>query len=131
MLVQCSIRLPRDMERVTQFRHDVDRALREDLGVGDPARADVELVVSEVCANVMAHVVRGDQFDIAVLADAVACVVEVRPVASAGGAGSSGGDVLAGSGSGLRIVAGVASSLDIDDDDHPGLLRRVRIELAR
>src|SRR5690242_12062287 len=107
MLVQCSIRLPRDMELVTAFRHEVDQALRDDLGIGDAGRADVGLVVSEVCANVMTHLVRGDQYDVAVLADAVACVVEVRTVAAAP---STGGRALASSG--LRILAGVASVLD-------------------
>ena len=125
MLVQCSIRLPRDMELVTAFRHEVDQALHDDLGIGDAGRADVGLVVSEVCANVMTHLVRGDQYDVAVLADALACVVEVRTVAAGHSTGAS---VLASSG--LRILAGVASVLDVDEDDHPGLLRRVRIELA-
>ena len=125
MLVQCSIRLPRDVELVTAFRHEVDEALRDDLGIGDSGRADVGLVVSEVCANVVAHLVRGDQYDVAVLADVVACVVEVRPVTSAG---ATGGNRPASSG--LRILAGVAESVEVDDDDRPGLLRRVRIEFA-
>ncbi len=127
MLVQCSIRLPRDMELATAFRHDVDRALRDELGIAEADRADVGLVVSEACNNVLAHLGRGDQYDVAVLADASACVVEVREVASGRPAD---GNILARSGSGLRIVAGVAASLQVNEEDHPGLLRRVRIDFA-
>jgi hypothetical protein len=88
------------------------------------------LVVSEVCANVMAHLARGDQYDIDVLADEFACVVEVREVAHGRQMLTSADNALASSGSGLRIVTGVAASVDVNVDDHPGLLRRVTVTFA-
>jgi anti-sigma regulatory factor (Ser/Thr protein kinase) len=130
MLLQCAIRLPRDVELVTDFRHDVDRALRDDLGVGAADRADVGLVVSEVCTNVLTHLTRGDQYDVELLADGQACVIEVHEVTAGRRGEPPGGNALAHSGSGLRIVAGVAASLQVNDEDHPGLLRRVRVEFA-
>jgi anti-sigma regulatory factor (Ser/Thr protein kinase) len=134
MLVQCTIRLPHEVERVTAFRHEVDRALLDDLGVSARDRADVGLLVSEVCANVMSHLARGDQYEISVLADALACVVEVHDAIAGRRRVADPSNALAESGRGLQVVAAVAATVQVyddEDEEHPGLLHRVTIAFSK
>jgi len=121
-----SIRLPRDLDRITAFRHELDQALG-DFGVGDQGRADVGLVLSEVCTNVVSHVARGDQYDVVARADWLECSIEVRPD---GPTKTGAPNILAESGRALQIVTAVASRVEVDDGERPGVLRRVVVTFA-
>lgn len=125
VLVQSAIRLPRDLDRVTEFRHELDEDLRA-FGVDAGNRADVGLVISEVCTNVVSHMGRGEQYDVEVNVDATKCVIEVRePSVHYHSAPSN---VLSEAGHGLRIVSAVAADIEASPD---GLVRRVAISFAK
>jgi serine/threonine-protein kinase RsbW len=126
--VRASIRLPRDLDQITDFRHEVDSDLGE-IGVGQGGRADVGLVLSEVCTNVVSHAAPGDQYDIEVDLRGSQCVIEVRDAAARHREVPS-DNVLSRSGHGLQIVAAVAEDVQVhDDEEHPGLVRRVTVSL--
>jgi anti-sigma regulatory factor (Ser/Thr protein kinase) len=126
--VQATIRLPRDLDQITDFRHEVDRDLAE-IGVAEGGRADVGLVLSEVCTNVVSHSAQGDQYDIEVHLKGSQCVIDVRNAAARHREVPS-DNVLSRSGHGLQIVAAVAEDIQVhDDEEHPGLVRRVAVTL--
>jgi anti-sigma regulatory factor (Ser/Thr protein kinase) len=119
--VQSTIRLPRDLDRVTEFRHALDEDLRAS-GVGPADRADVGLVISEVCTNVVSHMGPGEQYDVEVHADRATCVIEVHDAAVHHRSAPS--NVLSEAGHGLRIVSAVAADVQASQD---GLVRRVAL----
>jgi anti-sigma regulatory factor (Ser/Thr protein kinase) len=123
--VQSTIRLPRDLDRVTEFRHELDEDLRA-FGVDAGNRADVGLVVSEVCTNVVSHMGHGEQYDVEVNVDPTKCVIEVRDASIHHRSAPS--NVLSEAGHGLRIVSAVAADIEASPD---GLVRRVAISFAR
>src|SRR5689334_18478201 len=123
--VQTTIRLPRDLDRVTEFRHELDEDLRA-FGVDAGNRADVGLVISEVCTNVVSHMGRGEQYDVEVNVDATKCVIEVREPSIHHHSAPS--NVLSEAGHGLRIVSAVAADIEASPD---GLVRRVAISFAK
>jgi anti-sigma regulatory factor (Ser/Thr protein kinase) len=123
--VQSTIRLPRDLDRVTDFRHELDEDLRA-YGVDPGNRADVGLVISEVCTNVVSHMGRGEQYDVDVDLDGTKCVIEVRDTCAQHHAAPS--NVLAEAGHGLRIVSAVAADVEASQS---GLVRRVAISFKK
>jgi anti-sigma regulatory factor (Ser/Thr protein kinase) len=123
--VQSTIRLPRDLDRVTGFRHEIDEDLRG-LGVGPGDRADVGLVISEVCTNVVSHMGPGEQYDVEVDLDPTKCVIAVHDAAVHHRSASS--NVLSEAGHGLRIVSAVAADVEASQD---GLVRRVAMSFHR
>ena len=123
--VQSTIRLPRDLDRVTEFRHELDEDLRA-YGVDPGNRADVGLVISEVCTNVVSHMGHGEQYDVDVDLDGTQCVIEVRHTFVQHHAAPS--NVLAEAGHGLRIVSAVAADIEASQS---GLVRRVAISFTR
>jgi anti-sigma regulatory factor (Ser/Thr protein kinase) len=123
--VQSTIRLPRDLDRVTEFRHELDEDLRA-FGVDAGNRADVGLVVSEVCTNVVSHMGRGEQYDVEVNVDATKCVIEVRDASIHHRSPPS--NVLSEAGHGLRIVTAVAADIEASPG---GLVRRVAISFVK
>jgi anti-sigma regulatory factor (Ser/Thr protein kinase) len=127
--VRSTIRLPRDLDQVTEFRHGLDRDL-DAFGIGAHDRADVGLVVSEVCTNVVSHLVPGDQFDVEVAADASECVIDVHDTRNHQTPATR-PNVLAEAGHGLRIVSALAARVETRaDDNRPGLVRRVAVTFA-
>ena len=123
--VRSTIRLPRDLDRVTEFRHELDEDLRA-YGVDPGKRADVGLVISEVCTNVVSHMGRGEQYDVEVDVDGTKCVIAVRDAAMHHHSAPS--NVLSEAGHGLRIVSAVAADIESSPD---GLVRRVAISFAK
>jgi anti-sigma regulatory factor (Ser/Thr protein kinase) len=110
---------------VTEFRHELDEDLRA-YGVDAGNRADVGLVISEVCTNVVSHMGRGEQYDVEADLDGTKCVIEVRDASSHHRSASS--NVLSEAGHGLRIVTAVAADIEASPD---GLVRRVAISFAK
>jgi serine/threonine-protein kinase RsbW len=72
-LVLC---LPRDTQIVPIVRHLVGTALGE-FGVTEECRADVELAVTEACANVLDHSDGDDEFEVRVGVDQDRCQIRV------------------------------------------------------
>ncbi len=112
---------------MTDFRHELDEDLRA-FGVDPGNRADVGLVVSEVCTNVVSHMGEGDQYDVDVDVDGRRCVIEVHEASARHRSGPSDANVLSAAGHGLRIVSAVAADVEASQS---GLVRRVAIMFKR
>lgn len=74
--VNLSLCLPRDVQIVPLVRHLVGSTL-EEFGVTRGCRADVELAVTEACANVLDHSHVDDEFEVKVAVDQDTCQIRV------------------------------------------------------
>ena len=76
MQVALTLNLPRDEMSIPVARHIVKAAM-ENVGVKDDAVHDVEVALTEACANVLQHSGPGDEYEVGFeLADAV-CTIRV------------------------------------------------------
>ncbi|HET6795382.1 MAG TPA: ATP-binding protein [Acidimicrobiales bacterium] len=71
-----SLQLPRDHKSVPVIRHLVRHALTE-LGVVDDVTGDVELALTEACANVLDHAGSGDAYEVSVAVRGDRCVLRI------------------------------------------------------
>ena len=76
MQISLSLCLPRDEVTIPVARHICRHAL-EDLGVADDCRADIEVALTEACANVLKHSGGEDEYEIKVSVEGEACVIRV------------------------------------------------------
>src|SRR3954465_5057188 len=74
--VSLGLRLPRDAMSVPVIRHLVGYALGE-VGVVDEVSHDIELALSEACANVLRHAGPGDSYDVLVTIGPDVCEIRV------------------------------------------------------
>lgn len=74
--VNLSLCLPRDTKTVPLVRHLVGATL-EEFGVEEACRADVELAVTEACANVLDHSQIDDQYEVQVAVSLDRCEIRV------------------------------------------------------
>ena len=74
--VTLAVRLPRDAMSVPIIRHLVRYALDE-VGVLDEISNDIELALTEACANVMDHAGPGDRYEVTVTVAAERCELRV------------------------------------------------------
>jgi serine/threonine-protein kinase RsbW len=77
--VSLSLRLPRDRVTVPVVRHLTHHALTE-VGVVPSIIDDVDLALSETCANVLDHSGPGDAYDVTIEIGAQACDIRVIDV---------------------------------------------------
>lgn len=68
--------LPRDELTIPVARHICRHAL-EDLGVDESSRSDIEIALSEACANVLRHSGGDDQYEVRFSVDQEVCVIRV------------------------------------------------------
>jgi serine/threonine-protein kinase RsbW len=68
--------LPRDTASVSLSRRVVRSALVT-LGVTEDVRYDVELALTEACANVVKHAAQADEYEVSVLMEDSRCVIDV------------------------------------------------------
>ena len=120
MRLELAVRLMRDVDDLTTFRHVLDGALAT-LGVTEACRADIGLIVSEVCAHVVSYLTKGDHAQVGVAVDAGMCMIEVR---ADGEVDPQRPNVLAESGRGLQIVNQLADNVTVFADPSHGLLLR-------
>ena len=74
--VNLTLCLPRDTKTVPLVRHLVGATLQE-FGVTAPCRGDVELAVTEACANVLDHSKVDDEYEVKVAVDQERCQIRV------------------------------------------------------
>ena len=74
--VNLTLCLPRDTQTVPLVRHLVGATLAE-FGVTVGCRADVELAVTEACANVLDHSKGDDEYEVKVAVDQRTCQIRV------------------------------------------------------
>ena len=126
MRLELGVRLLQDVDELTTFRHLLDGALAT-LGVTEDCRADVGLIVSEICAHVVSYLAKGDHAQVGVAVADGMCVVEVR---ADGDVDPLRPNVLAESGRGLRIVSQLADNVAVFADHSHGLLLRAGKKLV-
>lgn len=76
MEIDLRLNLPRDQLTVPVVRHLCTSTLRE-LGVAQTCRDDVELALTEACANVVAHSGPGDAYDVEITIGEEAVAIRV------------------------------------------------------
>ncbi len=74
--VSLGLRLPRDAISVPVIRHLVSYALTE-VGVVEAVSHDIELALTEACANVLRHAGPGDSYDVLVTISPEICEIRV------------------------------------------------------
>lgn len=104
--IHLSLALPRDVATVPLVRHLCAYALRE-IRVEEDCIADVELAVTEACANVVRHAAADDDYEVTISVTDGAC--EIRVVNAADGLdveglGRSAVPEAAESGRGVRLM---------------------------
>ncbi len=78
-LINLTLQLPRDRVSIPVVRHLTRDALVE-VGVVGNIRDDVELAVTEACANVLDHAGNGDAYDVVVSVGGRTCEIRVVDV---------------------------------------------------
>jgi anti-sigma regulatory factor (Ser/Thr protein kinase) len=126
MRLELDVRLLHDVDDLTTFRHVLDGALAT-MRVTEACRADVGLIVSEICAHVVSYLTRGDHAQVCVAVDDGMCMVEVR---ADGEVDPQRPNVLAESGRGLQIVSQLADNMTVFADHSHGLLLRAGKKLV-
>ena len=76
MQVLVKLSLPRDAASVSISRRIVRSALVA-LGVVDDIRYDVELALTEACANVVQHAAQSDEYEVTIGVEDTRCVIDV------------------------------------------------------
>ncbi|MEU8245596.1 ATP-binding protein [Nonomuraea sp. NPDC048916] len=71
-----ALRLPRDAASVPLIRQIFEGALRT-LGVDPPVRDDIELMLTEACANVIRHAAHSDEYTVTAGVYDDLCVIRV------------------------------------------------------
>ena len=76
MQVNITLSLPRDAASVPVTRQVLDAALQV-LGVTSETRSDIQVALTEACANVIRHAQNGDQYEVLAGMYDGRCVIEV------------------------------------------------------
>lgn len=76
MQISLALCLPRDELTVPVARHICRHAL-EDLGVEEDCRGDIEVALTEACANVLKHSGGEEEYEITVSVEGTVCVIRV------------------------------------------------------
>ncbi|MGC5023052.1 ATP-binding protein [Micromonospora sp. DT47] len=130
VLLRLSLDLPRDAGTVAMARRALDGALAG-VGFEDDCRGDIQLALSEACANVIAHAVAAVDYTVDVTVDGDRCVIEVS---DQGGGFVPSLSAMPGqsatSGRGLPIVAALVDDLDVVSNTGTGTLLRFAKRLA-
>jgi serine/threonine-protein kinase RsbW len=136
--IQIALNLPRDGSTVPVVRHLCGLALQE-MGATDDCVTDVQLVLSEACANVLTHGNNGDEYEVEVDIDDDAC--RVRVVDSGHGIHHDtavldvrdDGDPLREDGRGIPLMSALVNTLDFQERADRGTVVYLekRLERAR
>ncbi len=76
MLVKMQLSLPRDARYVSLMRKVADSVMRN-FGVPDEAKGDMELAITEACANAVRHATDTSEYSVRIVVGPQGCDVEV------------------------------------------------------
>lgn len=119
MEINITLRLPRDTASVPVSRQILDACTRV-LGVDEDTRLNIELALSEACANVVQHAAPSDDYTVGARILDDRCVIEVINTGVAAHIPLGGGPDAAPTdehGRGMRIIAAVAENLKLNGHD--------------
>lgn len=119
--VNLSLCLPRDVQTVPLVRHVVGNTLRE-FGVTTACRADVELAVTEACANVLDHSEADDEYEVKVAVDEDRCQIRVVDRGHGFDFSSLDGDTDPGSerGRGVQLMKALVDKIRFESEPEAG-----------
>jgi serine/threonine-protein kinase RsbW len=106
MLVRMELSMPRDARYVGMMR-DVARCVLTDLGAPTEARDDIEIAVTEACANAVRHASGVTDYQVALAVSMDGCEVEVADL---------------GPGFDLGHLDRVEDEIDLEDESGRGLV---------
>lgn len=126
MLVRVELTLPRDSSFVTVMRN-MANSLLVDLRVPEEAIGDVQVAVSEACANVVRHAEGTFDYSVSLAIGPDGCEIEVADL----GPGfesvpASGADVDAEDGRGLLLMRALVDDLEFIRDDATTRVRLIK-----
>lgn len=131
MEINITLRLPRDTASVPVSRQVLDACMQV-LGVSDDTRLNIELGLSEACANVVQHAAPSDDYTVGARVLDDRCVIEVRNLGAADNIPLDGDPDAAPTdehGRGMRIIAAVAENLKLKGHDHTATTLHFEIPL--
>lgn len=115
MLLRLELQLPRDARYVGVTRH-VAQALFAELGCPDGVSADIQLALTEACANAVRHAVDSAEYSVVLTVNEDCCEVEVVDLGPGFGAIVPRGDRQVGgeveSGRGLLLMRALVDDLE-------------------
>jgi len=127
LVIRLVLHLPRDRETVPLARRVLDGALST-AGVAPDCRADINLALTEACANVVAHATDADEYEVSITAAGHECTIEVTdagPGAEADQLSRPIPDARAESGRGLHIIRAVMDVAEVVAGPAGGLVIRM------
>lgn len=124
-----SLCLPRDEMTIPVARHICRHAL-EDLGVEAECSSDIEIALTEACANVLKHSGGEDQYEVRLSVDDEACVIRVVDT----GRGFDASNLQAASpndesGRGITLIKALVDSVKFESKPEDGTVVRLEKRL--
>jgi serine/threonine-protein kinase RsbW len=129
--LRLSLCLPRDAASVPVARRILGGALNA-VGVSEDCRSDIQLALTEACANVVVHARAADTYQVAIVLGSEHCQIEVID----DGSGFDPADVPPASapsdesGRGLHIIRSIADRFDLSRREPAGLVLRFMKRLS-
>jgi serine/threonine-protein kinase RsbW len=123
MEVNLTLCLPRDTQTVPLVRHLVGATLKE-FGVAAECRADVELAVTEACANVLDHSHVDDEYEVQVAVDQKRCQIRVVDTGHGFDFSSLDGraDLAAERGRGVQLMKALVDNVHFQSEPEAGTI---------
>ncbi|HEV7888026.1 MAG TPA: ATP-binding protein [Acidimicrobiales bacterium] len=130
MQINMSLCLPRDELTVPVARHICRHAL-DDLGVDEESKADIEVALSEACANVLQHSGGNDQYEVRLAVEDDVCVIRVVDT----GRGFDSSNLLTAapgdeSGRGIELIKALVDKVKFESKPEVGTIVHLEKHLA-
>ncbi|MBO2451267.1 ATP-binding protein [Actinomadura barringtoniae] len=125
MEISLTLRLPRDAASVPMVRQVLDSSL-ETLGVEEPVRDDLMLILSEACGNVIRHAQDCDDYSVLVAIVDDDCLIKVLDSGDGFGEGLDAAErppsLIAEHGRGMLIMKALADQVEFRSSPEEGVL---------
>jgi serine/threonine-protein kinase RsbW len=119
--INLSLELPRDESSIPVVRHICAKALHE-ISVTDSAISDIEIALTEACANVVEHSAPADEYAVEVTIDHASCVIRVldRGLGIAEGRLEGPVDLTAEGGRGVKLMRALVDRVQFESRPEDG-----------
>ena len=130
MQINLTLCLPRDELTIPVARH-ICRHAMEDLGVDDGCRSDIEIALTEACANVLKHSGGDDEYEVRLSVEDESCVIRVVDT----GRGFDSGNLMtaapsAESGRGIELMRALVDRVQFESKPEEGTVVHLEKRLA-
>ncbi len=125
MLVKMQLSLPRDARFVSLMRNVADSVMTN-FGVPDEAKGDMQLAITEACANAVRHATGTNEYSVSIAVRADGCDVEVVDLGPGFEPPAAEPEPSAESGRGLLLMRSLVDELQFLRDDDATSVRLVK-----